>query len=177
VTHYTRNVSVVFAALVPLVVTTPARTQVQPPSSGASAVGAYVETVPTTGPSAVDAYVETVPTAGSPTPGTRKETLSSLTPTAKAALEKLPRATASALEKVSSSSVYGAPLSRQPRLVTAESSSNVSVSDTLRGTAQALGTAGDTRLLGLLIVLVVTTFGAIALAAIHARRSSRGPGR
>jgi hypothetical protein len=177
-TPYARNLSVVFAALVPLIVTSAARAQVQPPDPGASGVDAYVETVPATRPSAVDAYVETVPTAGSrPRPGARKAARSSLTPAARAALEKLPPATASALEKVSSSPVYGAPTPRQRRSAAVEAAPSVSLGDTLRGTADAIDTGSDTRLLGLVAVLLVTTVGATVLAARRARGPSSGPDR
>lgn len=138
-----------------LLIVTPVRAQDPPPDPG----------------SAVDQYVEQVPTASGPAaPGIAKKKRSPLPRAGAKALKKAPPKTAKALEEIATSSDYGAPqiTSRpKPKPTTGKKSDAVtttSVSATLRSSVGALGTASDSRLIGLLAVLLVTAAAAVAIA-------------
>lgn len=126
------------------------------------------------GPSAVDQYVEAVVTASAPSvPGATKETRTGLSAAAKRALKQASPSTASALEQVATSSTYGAPKNR-PTALGAEPDiepSSSSAASSLRTTVTAIGETTDTRLLGLLAVVLATTVGAAAIAVRRARSS------
>jgi hypothetical protein len=146
-----------FAALALLASPNPARAQSTPPDPGWSAVDAYVEQVPSAG--------------GGSAPGVQDATQSSLPPAAEAALETATQPVRNALEKVVSSSAYGAPQTEGQAPVL-EPMPDESPNDPLRGTADALGTVSDARLLALLFVLLATTVAALVLALLRARRPS-----
>jgi hypothetical protein len=136
---------------------------------------AYAQTPP---PSAVDQYVEMVPAAGGPkSPSkTEKKKRTPLPEEGRKALEKAPPEVAKPLDEISTSSSYGAPEVAEPRKPTEPRSNapvrdpdiapGTSVDSTLRGTATAIATASmdDARLIGLIVVLLVTTLGAVGLA-------------
>jgi hypothetical protein len=135
--------------------------------------------------SAVDQYVEHVPSASGPaTPGIKKKKRTPLPRAGAKALKKVPPATAKALTDIATSSDYGAPqVSSEPKPKSkskpkpkpkpvrggatsgSDAVTTTSVSTTLRSSVGALGTASDTRLVGLLGVLLVSVLAAVALAA------------
>ena len=155
-TRVAATVPCAFALLALFAAASPARAQSAPPDPGWSAVDAYVEQVPSAG--------------GGSAPGVQDETQSSLSPAAEAALEATTQPVRDALEKVVSSSTYGAPQSvGQAPVVGPESDEP---DDALGGTADALGTVSDGRLLALLLVLLATTLAALVLALRRARRPS-----
>lgn len=130
---------------------------------------------PTETPSAVAQYVEAVVTASEPSvPGTTKETSSSLSPTARRALKQTPPSTAAALERIATSSTYGAPqgLGQRGGEVGITPTSD-SVGSALQATASA--TTSDPRLFGLLLVVITTTVGTIALAFRRLRLATPRP--
>jgi hypothetical protein len=113
------------------------------------------------GASAVEQYVEQVPTASGPSaPGVRKPTTSPLSQKARRVLTHASPGTAVALEKIATSSAYGAPGSDGQ-------SAGVGAGDasgSLGGGVDANLDASDGRLSGLLVVLILMTVGAVALA-------------
>jgi hypothetical protein len=145
-----------FAVLTLLASPGPARAQSAPPDPGWSAVDAYVEQVPSAG--------------GGSAPGVQDATQSSLPPAAEAALETATPSVRDALEKVVSSSTYGAPQTVGQAPVLGPESDEPD--DALGGTADALGTVSDGRLLALLLVLLTTTLAALVLALRRARPSA-----
>lgn len=113
------------------------------------------------GASAVQQYVEDVPTAnGQSTPGITKPAAQPLSPAALSALRGLTPATAGALRTIATSPEYGAPTISQGGATHPSSSPGRS----LGTTADAIGTASDAPLLGLLVVLIATSMGAVGLA-------------
>ena len=147
----------VFAVLALLASPGPARAQSAPPDPGWSAVDAYVEQVPSAG--------------GGSAPGVQDATQSSLSPAAEAALETATPSVRDALENVVSSSTYGAPQT-QGQAPVLDPRPDESSDGALGGTADALGTVSDGRLLALLLVLLATTLAALVLALRRARRPS-----
>lgn len=159
-TNQPRRIVVACAALAFVLVASPGHAQQQPPPDA----------------SAVDQYVEAVPTASGPSvPGITKAKRTQLSPRAKRALKKRAPKTASALEDVATSSTYGAPAASEtkPTRARPRSPDDVppapSLSAALESTLTAVGETSDTRLLGLLLVVVATTAGAIGLAVRRAR--------
>lgn len=123
-------------------------------------------------------YAEVVPGAGGPTaPGVGRKQRSTLPRAADDALSQAPPATASPLEKIATSSTYGAPaILEERRKPVGERNSvppDASFDATLRSTAAAIGSASDARLIGMLGVLLLTTLVAVALAIGRARRTPR----
>jgi hypothetical protein len=127
---------------------------------------------PRPGASSVAQYVELVPTAAGPkAPGVEKERRLPLSPAAKRALEGAPKATAVALLTVATSSTYGAPsrlrtgasgrIARDTRATTQSPAGN---RESLEAIAAAVAPAGDTRMIGLLVILAATTVAAGALS-------------
>ena len=131
--------------------------------------------------SAVDQYVEHVPSASGP--GITKKKRTRLPRAGAKALKKAPPATAKALTDIATSSDYGAPqVSSEPEpkpkpkpkpkpepvrggaTKGSDAVTTTSVSTTLRSSVGALGTASDTRLVGLLGVLLVSVLAAVGLA-------------
>ena len=127
------------------------------------------EPVATEPPSAVAQYVEAVVTASAPSvPGTRDEALSGLSPASRRALKQTSPSTAAALERVATSSTYGAPQGSGQQNREAEATPSAdSLGSALQATAGA--TTSDPRLLGLLLVVVATTAGTVALAVRRLR--------
>lgn len=139
------------------------------------------------GGSAVNQYVEVVPAAGGPrSPGIEKKAQTSLPPAGKEALRQAPPSVAGPLEKIATSSTYGAPAIRaepkppkpkpkpkpkprapvrDPDVVPPHAPTEV----TLGTTVSAIASATDERLLGLLFTVLMTTLGAVALAVRRAR--------
>jgi hypothetical protein len=128
------------------------------------------------GASGISQYVEMVPTAGGPkAPGITKETKTPLPRRATKALEAAPPATAEPLEKVATSSSYGAPTPRAKPSATSKpierSVERTPVRTVAVGTTvEAIATTSDARLLALLAVVFAIALSAIALAAMKARR-------
>jgi hypothetical protein len=111
------------------------------------------------GVSAIQQYVEQVPTAsGSSAPGVGEATTSRLSNDATSGLGSVPPATAAALAKIATSSVYGAPMG-----VSAEGNQPA-----VDGAVMVEGVS-DERLVGLFLVLALTTVGALVLAGGRAR--------
>ena len=120
------------------------------------------------GASAVQQYVEDVPTAnGQATPVITKPAAQRLSPAAQSALRRSPPATAGALRTIATSPAYGAPKTGASSAGATLPSS--SAEESLGSTANAIGTASDARLLGLLVVLIATSIGAVGLAIRSAR--------
>ncbi len=133
------------------------------------------------GDSAVNQYVEMVPAAGGPkSPGVEKKERRSLRPAANAALEQASPPVARSLEEIATSSTYGAPVVRaKPK--PAKPQPGVTVRDpdivpsgaptdiALATTVSAIASATDERLFGLLLAVLTTTLGAVALAIGRAR--------
>jgi len=129
-------------------------------------------------PSAVDQYVEMVPAAGGPkTPGKEKEKRTPLPDTGQKALGEAAPEVATPLEEIATSSTYGAPAViaptptpkpepegpvRDPDIAPA----GTAVDSTLRSTVSTIATAStsDARLVGLLLVVLVTTLAAVGIA-------------
>ncbi len=135
---------------------------------------------PNPGGSAVNQYVELVPAASGPkAPGVEKRGRTSLPKAGKKALKQAPRAVARPLEEIATSSTYGAPAIRvelkptKPRpQATARDPDIVPpapIEVTLGTTVSAVASATDERLLGLLLAVLVTTLGAVALAVKRAQ--------
>ena len=127
---------------------------------------------PPVGDSAVNQYAEVVPGAGGPTtPGLGKQSKTRLPDAADEALQEEPVATAERLKEIATSSTYGAP-TRPVKPASGELAAvpaETSLDATLRSTVTAIASDDDTRLLGLLAAVVVTTFAAVALAIRRAR--------
>lgn len=135
--------------------------------------------------SAVSQYVELVPAAvGSKAPGAEAKTeerQDSLPQAGKNALKQAPSAIAEPLEKIATSSTYGAPeLRAEPSTIKTETQAPVRDPDAvppgagveevrLGTTVSAIASATDERLLGLLLTMLVTTLGAVALAVRRAQ--------
>ena len=120
------------------------------------------------GASAVQQYVEDVPTAnGQSTPGVTKPAAQPLSPAALSALRRSTPATASALRTIATSPAYGAPKIGASNAGATHPSS--SLGGSLGSTADAIGTASDAPLLGLLVVLIATSLGAVGLAVRRGR--------
>ena len=153
-----------------LALAVPVDAQTNPPSPGGSAVSQYVELVPAA--------------VGSKAPGTEAKTekrRDSLPPEGKKALKQAPPAIAKPLEKIVTSSTYGAPELRANTNAT-EPGTQAPVRDpdagspeatveevTLGTTVTAIASATDERLLGLLLTMLVTTLAAIGLALRRTR--------
>jgi hypothetical protein len=122
----------------------------------------------------VDQYVEAVATGAGPAASPAKATRTPLPPEAKNKLEQASPTTARALETIAASSRYGAPGTEirrsgiDPRSAE-DAASAVTVRAALESSVTAVATTSDTRLLGLLLVLLATTVGALALAVREAR--------
>ena len=120
------------------------------------------------GASAVQQYVEDVPTAsGQSTPGATKPAAQPLSPAARSALRRLTPATAGALRTIATSPAYGAPKTGASDAGATHPSS--SPAGSLGSTADAIGTASDAPLLGLLVVLIATSIGAVGFAIRRGR--------
>jgi len=121
----------------------------------------------------VGQYAEIVPAAGGPTvPGIGTEKQAPLTRAGSKALKNGPPGTADSLAEIATSSTYGAsvrPAAQAPARDRDVVPPGPSVDATLRSTVDAIGSAGDARLVGLLIAVVVTTLGAVALSISRAR--------
>ena len=135
------------------------------------------------GGSAVNQYVEVVPAAGGPRSlGIEKKVRTSLPPAGKEALRQAPPSVAGPLEEIATSSTYGAPAIRaEPKPTKPKPKPQAPVRDpdvvppraptevTLGTTVSAIASATDERLLGLLLTVLTTTLGAVALAVRRAR--------
>jgi hypothetical protein len=120
------------------------------------------------GTSAVQQYVEDVPTAnGQSTPGATKPAPQPLSPAARIALRRLTPATAGALRTIATSPAYGAPKIGASNAGATHPSS--SPGGSLGSSVDAIGTASDAPLLGLLVVLIATSIGAVGLAVRRGR--------
>ena len=134
-----------------VVAVTPAHAQQAESSPGASAVDAYVESVPSV--SGVSQYVEAVPTVGGQTnpakPGGKSGS-----------------AVTDALETVVESPRYGAPTSvaPAPKALPRDAALTTSLSESFRSAVGALGTSSDARLVGILLVVLLTTVAAVVLS-------------
>ena len=114
--------------------------------------------------SAVNQYAEVIPGADGPTvPGVSNQT--------SAATEAL-------LKELATSPTYGAPTlsasasGAEPQPTRGESdSTDVSLDATLRSTVVAIESVSQTRLLGLLAMLLLTTLAGVLLATRRARRA------
>ena len=123
---------------------------------------------PEPGASAVQQYVEDVPTAnGQSTPGATKPAAQPLSPAARSALRRVTPATAGALRTIATSPAYGAPRIGASNGGATDPSS--SQGGSLGSTADAIGTASDAPLVGLLVVLIATSIGALGLAVGRGR--------
>ena len=123
------------------------------------------------GASAVQQYIEDMPTAnGQSAPGATKPA-QPLSPAARRALRRLPPATAGALRTIATSPAYGVPTIGASSAGATHPSS--SLGGSLGGTADAIGTASDAPLLGLLVVLFATSVCAAGLAARRGRARSK----
>ena len=138
-----------------VVAVAPAHAQRAETTPGASAVDAYVESPPATTPgaSAVDAYVEAVPT------GSGQTNPASPGGTSGAAVDD-------ALKTVVGSPRYGAPTSVSPTPdgLPNDAALTTSLSESFRSAVGALGTSSDARLVGVLLVVLLTTVSAIVLS-------------
>ena len=130
-------------------------------------------------PSAVDQYVEMVPTAGGPSPPgkDKKKPKQATSQPGKDALKGASPKTAATLEEVATSSLYGAPEAStepaKPKPLTPVRDTD-SAPDKVNTTLESAGavaatSTSDTRLLGLLGAVFVTTLVAVALAIRRAR--------
>ena len=120
------------------------------------------------GASAVQQYVEDVPTAnGQSTPGITKPAAQPLSPAALSALRRSTPATAGALRTIATSPAYGAPKTVASNA--GETHPSSSPGGSLASTTDAIGTARDALLVGLLVVLIATSIGAVGLAVRNAR--------
>jgi len=120
------------------------------------------------GASAVQQYVEDVPTAnGQSTPGITKPAAQPLSPAALSALRRSTPATAGVLRTIATSPEYGAPKTVASNA--GETHPSSSPEGSLGSTADAIGTASDAPLVGLLVVLIATSMGALGLAVRRAR--------
>ena len=107
----------------------------------------------TPGASAVDAYVEAVPT------GSGQTNPASPGGTSGAAVDD-------ALETVVGSPRYGAPtsVSPAPKGSPTDAALTTSLSESFRSAVGALGTSSDARLVGVLLVVLLTTVAAVVLS-------------
>jgi hypothetical protein len=142
-----------------LVLVTAAPAQTQTPSPGASGV---------------EQYRELVPGAGGPSaPGLAPSDQSQLPQAAQDALQQVPPGIATPLEKIATSADYGAPVDAPaPATSPPEGgtvSTETSVDAALASAVAAVGSASDARILGLLVVILVTTIAAFALAFTRRR--------
>ncbi len=137
--------------MTPMVAVAPAQALAAEKPPGASAVDAYVESVPSA--SGVSQYVEAVPTGSGQTdpegPGGRSGA-----------------AVADALETVVESPRYGAPtaVSPTPETPSSDAALTTSLSESFRSAIGALGTSSDARLVGVLLVVLLTTVAAVVLS-------------
>ena len=116
------------------------------------------------GVSAIQQYVEQVPTATGPSaPGVGGATTSRLSSNARRGLSQVSPASAAALTTIATSSAYGAPVSVAPNLV--EGDGNQAPA----GGAVTVESVSDERLVGLVVVLILTTLAGLALAGRRAR--------
>lgn len=125
------------------------------------------------GASGISQYVEMVPTAAGPkAPGITREQKVPLPRRATKALESAPPATAEPLEKLATSSSYGAPTRRAKPTKPIERSVERTPERTVAvgRTVEAIATTSDARLLALLAVVLAISVSAIGLAARKARR-------
>jgi hypothetical protein len=137
------------------VVVASAHAQQEETTPGASAVDAYVESPPATTPaaSAVDAYVEAVPTGSGQTNPARPSGRDG-------------PAVADALETVVESPRYGAPtaVSPAPEAPPTNAALTTSLSESFRSALGAIGTSSDARLVGVLLLVLLTTVAAVVLS-------------
>jgi len=140
-------------------------------SAGALAGAAYAQGgSPAPSSSAVSQYAELVPTGKGPTaPGLNQAQASTLSPTARAALDGIPAATATALATIATSSDYGAPATTSgaegvPAGQSPSAGGGTSLGRTVDAAASAASPISDTDLIGLLLTLLVITGGGAALA-------------
>lgn len=134
-----------------IVAVAPAHAQRAETTPGASAVDAYVEPVPAA--SGVSQYVEAVPTGSGQT--------NPASPSGKGS-----SAVADALETVVESPRYGAPaaVSPAPEAPPTNAALTTSLSESFRSAIGALGTSSDGRLVGVLLVVLLTTVAAVVLS-------------
>lgn len=131
----------------------PAHGQQAETTPGASAVDVEVPTETTPGASAVDAYVEAVPTGSGQTNPTSPGGTSG-------------PSVDDALETVVGSPRYGAPtsVSTVPDGPPNDAALTTSLSESFRSAVGALGTSSDARLVGVLLVVLLTTVVAVVLS-------------
>jgi hypothetical protein len=134
-----------------IVAVAPAHAQRAETTPRASAVDAYVEPVPAA--SGVSQYVEAVPTGSGQT--------NPASPSGKGS-----SAVAGALETVVESPRYGAPtaVSPAPEAPPTNAALTTSLSESFRSAIGALGTSSDGRLVGVLLVVLLTTVAAVVLS-------------
>jgi hypothetical protein len=135
-----------------------ARAEDDPPGPGSSAVSQYVEMVPTAG--------------GQSAPGVGAERRAPLSPKSAKSLKKATPEVRRPLEKIVTSSTYGAPTRPVKRSKPADQLPDRPPvpSATLRSGIGAIGSTSDVRLVGLLIVVLLTTVGAVVLAVGRTKR-------
>ena len=137
--------------------------------------------------SAVEQYVEMIPTADGSHSVAAKPSKSSLPPVAKAALGRADPAVADQLEELATSPAYGAAASRPAHHA---ANAPAKPSDAVRpanghgsavtepGSISTLGFAGnDPVILGLVIILGLSTLAIVAVAAAERRRDGTTPPR
>jgi hypothetical protein len=151
------------------------------PVAAVIAAGAFADGVcaqdglPAPSSSAVSQYAELVPTGkGATAPGLRRAQTSTLSPTARAALNDISPAAANALRTIATSSDYGAPATRLDTTPKSSGESSggggTSLDRTFEAAATAASPISDADVIGLLGTLLVVTVGGAGLA-IHARRT------
>jgi hypothetical protein len=143
--------------------------------AAASLVAAATASAQTGQPASVDQYLEAVPTGGGPKASDAAAVDAALPEAAREALSKARPETASVLAEVATSSSYGAPRPAEtseqgPLSPGSDPHTGASVNETLQSAATSVT---DTRLLGLLVAILVTTLGAVALAIGRARAEAR----
>jgi hypothetical protein len=129
---------------------------------------------PAPGASGVEQYRELVPGAGGPSaPGLAPSDQSQLPQAAQDALQQVPPGVATPLEKIATSADYGAPVDAPaPETSPPEGgtvSTETSVDAALASAVAAVGSASDARVVGLLVVVFVTTIAAFSLAFTRRR--------
>jgi hypothetical protein len=115
------------------------------------------------GASAVDQYRELVPGAAGEQGSGIGTDGSSLPPDAAAALDSASPDVAAALERIATSSKYGAPVGTETGGAGDGGASDPSAGSTIGSTIGAIGSTSDARVLALLVVLIATTFAGIVL--------------
>ena len=146
-------------------------------ATGVAAIGATSVSAQSAGQptdpraSAVSQYLEMVPTARGPNaPGVGEQRQSSLSRTAENALQAADPETAGVLKKIATSSAYGAPNDPTPNTSVGPPLEQPQATTTdVRTTIEAIASTNDTRLVGLLVVVLLTTLSAIALAVGRTR--------